>query len=286
VSKVDLHLHTTASDGKFTPAEIVRLAREAGLVYIAICDHDSIDGVMPAREEAVKYPGLTVIGGVEINTDIPAGELHILGYLCDLSNDELKTTLERLRSSRIERAKKMIHKLHKLGVDIDFERVQELAGTGSIGRPHIARAMQEKGYVNSFKDAFLRYISRGCPAYVERDKITPTEATRLILRAHGLPVMAHPLTFQNPEKLIGQCQAVGLAGLEVYYGSYTQEQIHTLLQIAGRYGLICTGGSDFHGLDSLDELPLGTVDVPLEAALNLIALKDKNGQFQADFGKG
>ncbi len=272
MSQVDLHIHTTASDGKFSPLEIVRKAREAGLTYISICDHDSIEGVKPARDAASNYPGLTVISGVEINTDIAAGELHILGYLFDLSSDELKTTLESLRNSRIERAKKMIRKLHKLGVDIDFERVQELAGSGSIGRPHIAQAMLEKGYISSFKEAFLRYISRGCPAYVERDKITPAEATRLILRAKGLPVMAHPLTFENPENLICECKAAGLVGLEVYYNSYTPAQIRDLLGIAGKYGLICTGGSDFHGLDSDNETPLGAVDVPLEAAVKLIAL--------------
>jgi len=277
VSQVDLHIHTTASDGKFSPLEIVCKAREAGLTYISICDHDSIEGVRPAREAASHYPGLTVISGVEINTDIAAGELHILGYLFDISSDELKTTLEGLRNSRIERAKKMIRKLRKLGIDIDFERVQELAGTGSIGRPHIAQAMLEKGYINSFKDAFLRYISRGCPAYVERDKITPAEATRLILRANGLPVMAHPLTFENPENLICECKAAGLVGLEVYYNSYTPEQIRDLLRIASKYGLISTGGSDFHGLDSNNELPLGAVDVPLEAAVNLIALAHHEG---------
>jgi predicted metal-dependent phosphoesterase TrpH len=275
VSKVDLHIHTTASDGKFTPAEIVGRAWEAGLAYIAICDHDSTDGVIPAQEAAANCPGITVMAGVEINTDIPAGELHILGYLLDLINDELQTTLERLRDSRIERAKKMVRKLHNLGINIDFERVRELAGTGSIGRPHIAQALQEKGYINSFKEAFIRYISRGGPAYVERDKITPTEATQLIIRARGLPVMAHPLTFDNPEKFIGECKAVGLAGLEVYYNYYTPEQIHNLLRIADRYSLLSTGGSDFHGLDAANEPPLGTVEVPLEAAENLLALKAK-----------
>jgi predicted metal-dependent phosphoesterase TrpH len=272
VGKVDLHIHTTASDGKYTPAEIVRKAWESGLRYIAICDHDSIEGLPPAREAAKNYPGLTVIGGVEINTDIPSGELHLLGYLFDPENAELKATLERLRNSRIERARKMVGKLRSIGLKVDFERVQELAGEGSLGRPHVAQALLEKGYINSFKEAFHKYIGHGGPAYVERDKISPVEATQLIGRAKGIPVMAHPFTFSEPERLISECQAVGLKGLEVYYSGYTPEQVQELLGLAQKYNLIATGGSDFHGLDSMNDVPLGTVEVPLEAVERLLAL--------------
>jgi 3',5'-nucleoside bisphosphate phosphatase len=272
VGKVDLHIHTTASDGKFSPAEIVRKARESGLVYIGICDHDSIEGVLPAQEAAAKAGGITVIGGVEINTDIPAGELHLLGYYCDSSNEELRETLLRLRSSRVERANKMIKKLKGLGIKIDYERVEELAGNGSVGRPHIAQAMLEKGYINSLREAFIKYISRGGPAYVERDKITPGEATQLILRAKGIPVLAHPFTFDNPESLIAQLRSEGLLGLEVYYGSYSPEQVGALLGWADTYQLVPTGGSDFHGLDPVSEPPLGTVNVPLEVVQRLSAL--------------
>lgn len=272
MSKVDLHIHTTASDGKFTPAEIVRKAREAGLIYIAICDHDSIEGVAPAQEAASKNPGITVIGGVEVNTDIPAGELHLLGYFYDRNNIELKQTLVKLRESRIERAQKMINKLRKMGIKIDFVRVQELAGNGSIGRPHIAQAMLEKGYINSFREAFMKYINRGGPAYVERDKVTPAEAIQLILRSGGLPVLAHPLTFDNFEAIIAELKPAGLVGMEVYYNNYSSEQIKNLLRIAVKFSLIPTGGSDYHGLDSMNEAPLGTVEVPLESAERLIAL--------------
>jgi 3',5'-nucleoside bisphosphate phosphatase len=272
VSKVDLHIHTTASDGKYTPAEIVRKAGVNGLTYIAITDHDSIDGVTPAQSAARDFPGLTVIGGVEINTDIPSGELHILGYLFDIHNEELNTNLIRLRGSRVERGKKMVEKLRRLGLKIDFERVQQLAGTGSIGRPHIAEALLEKGYINNLREAFNKYIGRDGPAYVERDKITAVEATRLIIRAEGIPVMAHPFTFDNREKMINECQAAGLMGLEVYYNGYSPEQIEDLTRLAHKYDLITTGGSDFHGLNPLDELPLGTVEVPLESVERLLSL--------------
>jgi 3',5'-nucleoside bisphosphate phosphatase len=272
VGKVDLHIHTTASDGKFTPAEIVGKAGVNGLNYIAICDHDSIEGVVPAREAAAKIPGMTVIGGVEINTDIPSGELHLLGYCYDSNNEELRETLARLRNSRIERAIRMIKKLKGLGVKIDYERVEELAGNGSVGRPHIAQALLERGYINNMREAFIKYIGHGGPAYVERDKITPAEATHLILRAKGIPVMAHPFTFDNPEALVSQLKAEGLMGLEVYYGSYTVEQMGELLGWAVKYDLVPTGGSDFHGLDPNSESPLGTVDVPLDCAQRLLAL--------------
>lgn len=272
MSKVDLHIHTTASDGKFTPAEIVRKAAEAGLKYIAICDHDSIEGVASAQTAASSYPGVTVIAGVEINTDIPAGELHVLGYFCDQNNPELRQTLERLRNSRIERAQKIINKLRKMGIKIDFVRVEELAGDGSIGRPHIAQAMLEKGYINSFREAFMKYINRGGPAYVERDKITPADAIKLITRAGGLPILAHPLTLDHFEIAIAELKPAGLVGIEVYYNNYSPQQIQSLQEMAEKFSLISTGGSDYHGLDSMNDPPLGTVEVPLEAAERLIAL--------------
>jgi predicted metal-dependent phosphoesterase TrpH len=272
VSKVDLHIHTTASDGKFTPAEIVRKAWESGLTHIALCDHDSFEGVIPAQTAAKAFPGMTVISGVEINTDTSLGELHILGYFIDCTNVELIASMNKMRNSRIERASKMIEKLHRLGINIDPERVKEIAGEGSIGRPHIAQAMQEKGYVFSYREAFMKYISRDGPAYVERDKTTPAEAIQLIKRAAGIPVLAHPFSCDSPESLIIELKPSGLMGLEVYYGNYSPLQVQELLRLAVKYDLVPTGGSDFHGLDSLTEPPLGTVDVPLESAKRLMAL--------------
>ena len=272
MGKVDLHIHTTASDGKFAPLEVVRKTWEAGLRYIAICDHDSLDGIMPALAAMPDFPGMTIIRGVEINTDIPAGEVHILGYLYNFSNQELHAVLKRLRESRIDRAKKMVAKLRGVGLKIDYERVEELAGGGSLGRPHVAQALLEKGYINNFREAFSKYIGRGGPAYVERDKITPEEAVQLIRRAGGIPVLAHPLTSDNYEELIQKLVPAGLLGLEAYYNNYTVEQVNELLYAANKYNLIATGGSDFHGLENNNELPLGTVDVPLEVVTKLLTL--------------
>lgn len=272
MSKVDLHIHTTASDGRFTPVEIVQKAQENGLAVIAITDHDALDGIVPALQAAEAYPWLTVIAGVEINTDVPSGELHVLGYFIDYYNQELNDTLERLRSSRLERAKKMVDKLKKLGVYISFERVKAIAGTGAVGRPHIAAAMLEKGYIKEYKEAFNKYIGHGGPAYVERDKITPTEAVKLVLRAGGLPVLGHPLTFENPEAMIVELKRIGLVGIEAYYASYTAEQVNQLLSLAKKYHLIATGGSDYHGIDPTNETVMGAVEVPLESAERLMAL--------------
>jgi len=273
--KVDLHMHTTASDGKYTPAEIVRMAWQVGLRYIAITDHDSTEGIKAAQAAALKHEGMTVIPGVEINTDVPVGELHMLGYFVDYNSPELTATLKRLRNSRVERAKTMIRKLKNVGIKIDYERVEELAGDGAIGRPHVAQAMLEQGYVNSFKDAFLRFIGKGCPAYVDREKIEPADAVQLILRAGGIPVMAHPFTCENFEQRLGEWKKDGLMGLESYYNGYLPEQVDVLVKLAAEHGLITTGGSDFHGVESMNEPPLGTVDVPMSCFENLMSLKQQ-----------
>lgn len=271
MSRVDLHLHSTASDGRFSPEEVVRKSAEGGLTVIALTDHDTVDGIPAALESAKAFPQLKVIPGVEVNTDVDKGEIHILGYFINYTDIALKTALERLRGSRVIRAQKMIAKLKNLGLPIEFERVKELAGSGSMGRPHLALAMLEKGYITSVKDAFNKYIGWGGPAYVKREKITPTEAVELILRAGGLPVLAHPFTFSDPEKIVFELQEKGLVGVEAHYNAYTSEEVKVLIGLARRYHLITTGGSDFHGLDAA-ETPIGGVEVPMESAEKLIAL--------------
>lgn len=272
MSRVDLHIHSTASDGKFTPGEIVRKAVESGLTVISLADHDTVDGIAPALEAAQAFPELTVIAGIEINTDVPHGEAHILGYFLDYTSHELEDILGKLRYSRRRRAQRMIDKLHNLGIYIEWQRVQELSQGSSIGRPHIAQAMLEKGYVKSFKEAFTRYIGRDGPAYVEREKVTPVEAVQLILRTNGLPVLAHPFTITEPEKMIAELKSSGLVGIEAYYDHYTVDEVERLVSLASKYSLIATGGSDFHGLETGFETALGCTEVPIEVAEQLIAL--------------
>ena len=272
MGKVDLHLHSTVSDGRLTPAEIVHQAAEQGLSVIAITDHDSVEGIAPALVAAKAFPRLKVIPGIELSTDVPQGEVHVLGYFIDYTNREFQVTLEGLHNSRLERAQGMIAKLQNLGIHIDWGRVQEIAGTGSIGRPHIAQAMLEKGYITSFKEAFDKYISRDGPAYFEREKMSPVEAVALVLQVNGLPVLAHPFTASNTETLIAELKAAGLIGIEAYYDVYTADEISRLVSLAERYGLIATGGSDYHGLETASEIVLGSVDVPMESVERLIAL--------------
>jgi len=276
--KVDLHIHTTASDGRLTPEEVVRIAAKQGLSVIAITDHDSIAGLEPALLAAESFPSLRVIPGLEINTDIPNGEVHILGYFIDYKNKELEQALERLRNSREARARQMLTKLEELGIDIAWQRVLELAGGGSVGRPHIAQAMFERGYIPSFQEAFIKYIGRQGPAYAERERLSPQGAAKLVVKAGGLPVLAHPADIDDLEELLVELKEGGLVGLEAYYNGYHRRMIERLVHLAAKHGLITSGGSDFHGLGGVDETPLGGVAVPVGCAERLIALAERRSQ--------
>ena len=274
--KVDLHIHSNASDGRLSPAEVVRQAVKHGLSVIAITDHDTVDGIASALITAKGFPGLKVIPGIELSTDVPQGEVHILGYFIAYTDHEFQAILEGLRDSRIKRALGMVAKLKKLDIHIDWKRVQEMAKEGSIGRPHIAQAMLEKGYISSLKEAFDKYISRDGPAYVEREKMTPVEAVELIIKFNGLPVLAHPFTTNNTRILTAELKIAGLVGIETYYKDYTADDINELIGLADKYDLITTGGTDYHGLEPVGETIIGGVEVPMGSAEHLIALaKDR-----------
>lgn len=276
MSKIDLHLHTTASDGRFTPAELVAKMAGLGLEVIAITDHDTVAGVAPALAAAKAFPKLTVIGGVEINTDVEQGEAHMLGYFVDDADATLVSNLDNLRDSRVTRAKRMLEKLGSLGVTVSWMRVQELAGSATIGRPHIAQALLEKGYITSFREAFDKYIGRDAPAYVEREKMTQEAAVELILNAGGLPVLAHPYTVGEVEPMVRRLKNAGLVGLEAYYKDYSQAKVRELVAMARKYSLLITGGSDYHGIEDTEVIP-GKVDIPGEVAVKLFALARARG---------
>ena len=277
MAAIDLHIHTTASDGKHTPVEIVDKAASLGLKVIAITDHDTTEGIPSAVETARNYPSLRLIPGVELSTDVAKGEIHILGYFIDYTDSEFEESLARMRNSRVERARQMVQKLDKLGIHLDWARVREIAGEGALGRPHVAQAMLEKGYIANLQEAFRNYIGHGGPAYVERDKLTPAEAVKLILDADGLPVLAHPLTSGDIEGTIVELKETGLVGMEVYYASYSSEEINPLLGLAYKHGLIATGGTDYHGLDEKAETTMGGMDVPEQTVEQLVALAEKRG---------
>jgi len=271
--RADLHIHTTASDGSLSPEALVRRAAAIGLDIIAITDHDTIEGIASAIEAAKEFPQLIVIPGVEISAEPQEGEAHILGYFLDYTNKNLIDTLNELRTARIERCKKMVYKLNELGMKIEWDRVEYLGGLGqgSVGRPHIAQALVEAGYVSSLREAFQKYIGRDCPAYVPRKKVTSIEAIHMICNAGGMAVLAHPADIKDLGAILVPLIEAGLKGLEVYYGGYSEKTISNLVKLAREYGLVISGGSDYHGLDDSVGKDLGSIEVPEQVIKEFIA---------------
>jgi len=250
---IDLHIHSTASDGSLSPTEVVRLAKERGLKAIALTDHDTVDGVAEAVA-AGKRVGLEVVPGIEISARFPDGTMHILGYFVNYTSGRLADRLAVLKKARADRNPQIIAKLNKLGIPITMAQVSYLSGGGQIGRPHIARALYEGGYVANVQDAFDLYLRQGGLAHVSKFRFPPEEAIVMIQEAQGVPVLAHPFTLglNSPKALkafLQELKDVGLAGLEVFYPEHSQEQEELYLRLARELGLLVTGGSDFHGLN-------------------------------------
>ena len=247
----DLHTHTTASDGMNKPSENVRRASEKGLGAIAITDHDTVAGIKEALESGGQY-GVTVIPGVEISTRASEQDIHVLGYYMDIENPILLQRLEELRTVRDYRNEEIIDNLNKLGMDITIDEVKmrlgELRKEGeSIGRPHIAAVLVDKGYATDIRDAFNRYLAEGAAAYVMVSRITPLEACIWISEAGGVPTLAHPGIYGNDELVISLLESGSFKGLEVYHSDHSPEDEERYKQMARRYHLIATGGSDYHG---------------------------------------
>jgi predicted metal-dependent phosphoesterase TrpH len=266
--RIDLHTHSTASDGELAPDALVQLALARGLTTIALTDHDSVAG-LDAALNAARGTSLTVIPGVELSADVEKSEVHVLGYFIDWRNAHFLAMLEKFRDGRYGRAEKMTRKLTALGAPISFERVKEIAGDAALGRPHVAQALLEAGHIMTIAEAFDKYIGRNGPAYVERFKLTPEDAVALILEAGGVPVLAHP---REVTYWVQPLVKAGLLGLEVFYGVYDDATIAELARLARQYDLIATGGSDFHGLNKMAHMcALGEVNVPPNVADKLRA---------------
>jgi predicted metal-dependent phosphoesterase TrpH len=249
----DLHLHTTASDGTMSPAELVRYAREKGLKVIAITDHDTIEGLPEGIQEGNKL-GLEVIPGVELSADASMGTMHLLGYYIDPDASELTKKLRVLQQARMERNLKIVEKLRALGIPLELSEVKAAPEHGQIGRPHFAYTMVQKGYAQNIQDAFDRYLGKGRPAYVEKFRFSPAEAMDFIRKAGGITVLAHPFTLkqaepQDFEALIRELKEKGLDGIEVYYPEHSDGQKRLYRDVAQKYGLVISAGSDFHGLN-------------------------------------
>jgi predicted metal-dependent phosphoesterase TrpH len=268
---VDLHLHTTASDGRLSPSELVRYLDQRGVKIAAITDHDSTEGLPEALAAGEEFPHLTLIPGVELSTDVPGGEIHMLGYFLSWRDQGFQETLGEFRRGRVGRAQGMVEKLAELGMKVEWERVQELAEDGAVGRPHVARAMMERGYVAEFREAFDKYIGRNGPAYVERKKLLTVDAIALIREAGGAAVLAHPTWVDDLETHLGPLKEAGLAGIEVHYGSYSPDVVVDLAQLAQRYDLIPCGGSDYHAMGAGGEAQPGDQGPPEKSVEELWA---------------
>lgn len=268
---VDLHVHSNKSDGTWSPKELVLAAKAAGLRAVAVTDHDTIDGLAEAHRAGEEI-GVEVLSGVELSTELEGAEVHVLGYLFDSESDSLRELFVRMQKQRVARISQMVNKLQNLGYSISFQEVEAEAGSGVIGRPHLARVLVRKGYLPSVADALEALLEKGRPGYVPRPKLTPTEAIAAIRKANGIPVIAHPGLVKTRlpfDDLI----ASGLLGIEAYYPTHNAETITHCLAIASSYGLVVTGGSDSHGPDTRSGHTLGYPRVPYETVRRLYDLK-------------
>jgi predicted metal-dependent phosphoesterase TrpH len=228
---------------------------------LGLTDHDTVDGVAEAEERAREL-GIELIPGVELSTELDEHEVHILGYFVNPGNEELQRVLAGNAAERITRTERMLEALARLGMPIPFDEVARIAGEGTIGRPHVARAMLAHGYVTSIRDAFDRYLAIGQPGYVPRTRLTPSSAVRLLKRSGAVPVLAHPTYAGDYERIVEMLVPDGLLGLEVFYGDYPEDVREELLRVASRCTLVATGGSDYHGPGYREGRELGSSGVP------------------------
>jgi predicted metal-dependent phosphoesterase TrpH len=286
---LDLHAHTTASDGDHTPTELVRHAGEIGLAAIAVTDHDTTDGIVEALEAGRAY-GVEVVPGIELSAEVSLGQCHLLGYLVDPQASALTSRLQEVWDNRIRRNERIVEKMRsELGFDITLEEVEAVAGGDIVARPHFARVLVNKGYAGSIQGAFDDYLAKGAKAYVDRDRLLPEEAIALIHDAGGLAILAHPNNLKrNPAGTaaeIRRLQSLGLDGIEARYSRHTPEENARYLALAAELGLLTTGGSDFHGPTVKSKIFLGQVEhfegqevgQPAPYAL-LSALREARGQ--------
>lgn len=267
---VDLHSHTTASDGTLSPSALVRVAVRQGLRVLAVTDHDSTDGLAEAFEEAARHPPLAIVPGLEINCDVEGGEVHVLGYFVDYRAPWFEEFLREQRAERVARVHRIADRLTELGMPIDPAEVFAIVKEGAAGRPHIAQVMVNRGYVSSLREAFDRYLRSGGPANVPRRRLTPAEAVAVIRRAGGVPVLAHP-GLAGKDEMIPELVRAGLMGIEAYYAEHSPQQTRDYVQLCRDHGLVATGGSDYHGPESGRANPPGTPYVPMSVYASLRA---------------
>lgn len=265
---MDMHTHTICSDGSVTPSELIALAKAGGASALAITDHDTVRGLAQGRAAAAQS-GIEFVGGVEISADYQPGTMHILGYCLDEESLALKRTLDDLQRAREERNPRIANRLQELGLDVDYDEVERLAAGKVVGRPHFARILVVRGYAASIQDAFDRFLAKGAAAYIEKKRLSPRDSIALIRDAGGVAVLAHPYQLKlspgETDALIGELAAMGLDGIEAIYSRHSEQERKSYCEMAARYNLLVTGGSDFHGSYKPDisiVRGLGDLEVP------------------------
>ena len=274
---VDLHLHTTASDGQLSPTELIEQVAGTSLRVVAVTDHDSTEGINEARKATARHPHLTLIAGIELGTEDGESDVHLISHFVDPSAPGLQDFLSHLRDGRIEAAEATVIRLGELGIHISWERVMEIAG-GAVGRPHIARAMAEAGYVKSAQDAFQRYLGNDGLARVKRPKPTPGDGVRFLHSIGATATLAHPQTVKGLRRILGFLVDEGLDGIEVFAPKYGTSDRERRIEVAKRSGLIPVGGSDYHAWGTSEEIVPGdakTVGPPMDAVDKLRAAADR-----------
>ncbi|MDD4954128.1 MAG: PHP domain-containing protein [Candidatus Omnitrophica bacterium] len=272
VRSADLHLHTVFSDGTYTPEELVAQSAKAGLCAIAVVDHDTVAGINPVME-AARGADLEILSGVELTAEHAGREIHILGYLIDHNDKALISRLEILKENRRQRVYKILEKLKEMGMELKPESVFALAQKGTVGRLHIARVMVAQGLAASIPEAFYRHIGDNRPAYVLGFRFSPRQAIELIKGAGGIPVLAHPYSIDD-DSIIPEFVKDGIMGLEVYYPEHSQGMVNFYLDLAKKYNLLLTGGSDCHG-GAKPQVLIGSIKIPYELVEKLKEAKDK-----------
>ncbi len=256
MKSVDLHTHTSKSDGSYTPTRLVDYAIEKGLLAVAITDHDSIEGLDEALSHAASLkaqglPSVEVVPGIEFSTKYEKQDVHIVGLYISYDSDAFRTALDGFVNSRVNRNIKMCQNLREAGIDISYEKLQAMYPEAVITRAHYAAYLLENGYVKSRQDAFAMYLGDHTKYFVPREKVTPTQAIKLILTAGGIPILAHPPLYHmgkdRLDTLVSSLKADGLMGIEAFYSTYTNQDVRDMMGLANRYDLLLSGGSDFHG---------------------------------------
>ena len=248
-------MHTTHSDGSYSPRDLIRYAKQKGLACISVTDHDTMSSQEECADEAKKL-GIELIAGIEISAQFEPGTLHILGFFLDKNHPELKATLEDIQKARRERNLQIIERLNRLGIPITLEEVKEVSGGKQVGRPHFARVLLKKGVVKSMQEAFDKYLAKGKAGYVDKRRLSPAESIRRIREAGGIAVIAHPKQMKlDEDRLTEEVERLvdeGLGGLEAYNSCQSREEAALYKRLAKRFNLFVTGGSDFHGANKPD----------------------------------